>query len=245
MTLQHFIRSLQLKTVSLVGTTLIISSLFCPALATNYQSHSSIQHTAKMFMAQHIKQNYTLPATITINRLDNRLRLKQCNQPLTAFRPEGSRDIGRTTVGVKCDGSQPWSLQIPITVSMMKTIAVAAELLPRGKLLSKNDIRMKKIDLATLPQGYIDNINNLVGLKLKRRLAADVAFTPAMIEKPQRIKRGQRITIVARSGSMEVRMSGKALSGGAVGDRIQVINIASKLHREGVITAQGEVQVNL
>jgi len=226
--------------------------LFCiPNLAYSaadispYQPHNSIHKAAIDYMQAHIQQRYALPATITSGKLDSRLRLKQCDEPLHAFLPKGSRDIGKTTIGVRCEGTKAWSLHVPVRVSMYKNIAVSAKLLNRGQLLQKADIKLKNIDLATLPQGYIDNLNELVGQKLKRRLSPGTAFTPNSVEKPERIKRGQRVTILARSGSMEVRMTGKALAGGAIGDRIRVMNIKSKKKREGIITKNGEIKVDL
>jgi len=235
----------KLKTSLLVWSTIIVCLGTPLSQASGYQSHQSIYQTAIKFMKKHLAQNYRHSATITHGHLDNRLRLTQCDHPLIAFLPEGSRNIGRTSIGIRCNGSKPWSLHVALTVSMYKTIAVAAKLLPRGTLLNKHDIRMKKIDLATLPQGYINHASELLGLKLKRRLAIGVAFTPASVEKPQRIKRGQRVTILARSGAMEVRMTGKALASGAIGDRIRVMNIKSRQKREGIITPQGEIQIQL
>ena len=50
---------------------------------------------------------------------------------------------------------------------------------------------------------------------------------------------------MAQSGSMLVRMKGKALGSGAIGDRIKVINIKSKRKLEGIITLNGEVKVDI
>jgi len=50
---------------------------------------------------------------------------------------------------------------------------------------------------------------------------------------------------MAQSGSMLVRMRGKALDHGAVGDRIKVLNIKSRKKLEGIITVTGEVKVDI
>jgi len=228
-----------------VMAVLVLAALLSPVYARDYQSHDSISRAVNTFMQAYLKHNGMPDATIEPGHLDPRLRLKQCERALSVFLPRGSRVLGRITVGVKCAGTKAWSIHVPLTVKVTKTIAVASKLLPRGTLLSKTDIRMKTVDLATLPHGYIDNMAALLGQRLKRRLSPGVAFSPAIVRKPEKIKRGQRVTIIARSGAMAVRMAGKALSSGAVGERIKVINTASKRKREGVITAQGEIQVDL
>ncbi|NNE63328.1 MAG: flagellar basal body P-ring formation protein FlgA, partial [Gammaproteobacteria bacterium] len=66
-----------------------------------------------------------------------------------------------------------------------------------------------------------------------------------MVEKPRIISRGQRVTILARVGGMEVRTSGKALAHGAAGERIAVQNIKSRQKLEGTVLASGEVKIDL
>jgi len=215
------------------------------AIAMDFQSHASIDKTAVDFMAAQLKASDIHASVIHARELDSRLHLKACSQNLVAFLPRGSHLIGRTTVGIKCQDAQPWSIQVPVTVRVMKAIAVAAKLLPRDTILQPQDIRMKTIDLSTLPQGYIDQKQSLIGQKLKRLISAGVAFTPNIITPQDRVKRGQRVTILARSGSMEVRMAGRALTSGAVGEVVKVVNIASRQRREGVVTKSGEVQVDL
>ena len=50
---------------------------------------------------------------------------------------------------------------------------------------------------------------------------------------------------MAQSGLMVVRMKGKALASGAVGERIKVMNVKSRKKLEGVITSSGEVKVDI
>lgn len=220
-----------------------IALLANSAAADGFQTHASIHDVARKFMLDHIKSTYSQKADIKPGNLDSRLKLRKCALPLEASLPNGSRGIGKITVAVKCSDRKPWSLHVPVSVSLLKSVLVAKEPLPRGKLLVKSDLQQVKYDLARLPNGYISKFENSVGMKLKRPLATGVALTPNMIEKPRLITRGQRVTILAQSGNMVVRSSGKALANGAVGERIGVVNIKSKRKLEGVVTASGEVKV--
>ena len=53
------------------------------------------------------------------------------------------------------------------------------------------------------------------------------------------------VDVLAKSGRMEVRMTGKALTDGAIGEIIQVMNMSSKQKLEGIITSTDEIQINL
>lgn len=53
------------------------------------------------------------------------------------------------------------------------------------------------------------------------------------------------VTIVANVGGIEVRMKGKALKSGALGDWVSVKNVSSKRQIEGRVTDAGVIQVTL
>ena len=214
-------------------------------MAEAYQSHASIHDAAREFLLTEEPSLQHDTAKVIKGKLDSRLRLRQCIKPLEGFLPAGGRTIGKITVGVRCTDSAPWSLYVPLQVSVFREVVVAVDLLTRGSVLSSSDVRLASVDLADLPHGYITDINDAAGKKLKRRLQPGAALTPAALEEPQIIKRGQRVTIVARSGRMEVRMAGKALDHGAVGKRIGVVNLSSKQKLEGVVTASGEVMIDI
>ncbi len=215
------------------------------AVAASYQSHKSIYQVADTFVRSQVISQQSLQAIVKVGKLDSRLKLKRCNKSLRAFLPKGSRDIGKTTIGVKCNGANPWSLNVPVTISIFKKVLVASRQLQKGAVLTASDIKLKKTDVAKLHYGFFEALKDGTGKKLKRRILAGAVLTPAMLKNPQLISRGQQVSIVARSGRMVVRMKGKALANGAVGERIKVKNIKSGKKLEGVVTPSGEVKVEI
>ena len=215
------------------------------AVAGTYQDHKTIYQAARDFVRLHVISQQNQQTKIKIGTLDSRLKLKQCLKPLQAFQPNGSRDLGKTTIGVKCTGTNAWSLHVPVTISVYKNVLVASRQLQKGAVLTESDIELKKIDLAKLHYGFFEELKYGAGKKLKRRILAGAVLTPAMLKEPQLIRRGQHITIMAQSGLMIVRMQGKALANGAAGERIKVMNVKSRKKLEGVITSSGEVKVDI
>lgn len=213
--------------------------------AAGYQSHGSIYDAAQQFMTQHIEAVYKQRAEIKNGQLDSRLKLNQCSSPLEAYLPAGSRDLGRLTVGVKCSDSRPWSLHLPVTVTIYKNVIVAARSLSRGKTLAQSDFKRVKYDMSQLPAGYIEDPSYGVGMELKRRLSSGVPLTTTMLRMPKIIKKGQQVSIIASAGGLEVRTYGKALAHGAVGERIRVLNVKSKKKLEGTVTPSGDIKVDL
>lgn len=215
------------------------------AAAAAYQGHESIRNTARQFMLDHVAAAYSQQPEIVTGTLDSRLRLRKCDIPLQAFLPDGGRDLGKITVGIRCADSKPWSLHVPVTVRIFKQVVVATRTLPRGVVLTENDLKLARYDLAELNRGYFEDPSRFLGFKLKRRLSAGEPLTRVMVEKVRTISRGQQVVILASSGGMEVRTSGKALAHGAVGERIRVLNISSKQKLEGIVTEDGEIRVDM
>ena len=215
------------------------------ASAETFQSHKSIYQAAQKFIRGHVTSQHSQRAEIKAGKLDSRLKLKKCDKALRAFLPKGSHALGKTTVGVKCTGSKPWSLHVPVTISMYKKVLVTARMLEKGDVLVEADMKLVKHDVATLSYGYFEEKNNGTGMKIKRRAEAGTVLTPAMLKKPQIVKRGQKIAIMAKSGRMQVRMMGKALNNGALGDRIKVMNIKSRQKLEGVVISSAEVIIDI
>ena len=231
------------KYIHYCGVLLFLFSSFSHAAV--FQSHTSIYKTAERFISSKVLSKQNNEATVTVGKLDSRLKLKKCSKKLLAFLPKGSRSIGKTTVGVKCQGTKPWSLHVPVTISVFGDVLVAKKQLHKGDVLSANDLKIMKRDLATLPHGYIEEIAVGTGMKVKRRITAGTVITPSMLKKPRIISRGQKVTILADLGRMQVRMEGKALAHGSAGERIQVMNLKSNKKLEGVVTANGEVKVDI
>jgi flagella basal body P-ring formation protein FlgA len=212
-------------------------------VADEIQSHDSIRKAAHQHILAQSRQQQ--PPIVEVGHLDSRLQLKACSEPLETFSPAGGRRLGKATVGVRCSGDNPWSLYVPVKISIMLPIAVAARELPRGKILTADDIRLEKRDIASIHRGYLEKTDYAIGKVLKRSLRRGQILTASHTASPQAIKTGSRVTIVANSGSIAIRMKGKALSSGARGDRIRVQNESSKRELEATVVSPGIVEVTM
>ncbi|WP_457671608.1 flagellar basal body P-ring formation chaperone FlgA [Thiolapillus sp.] len=211
--------------------------------AAAVQNQKSILEAAESFIKAYSANLHETPTEITMGRLDPRLKLAACEGPLETFLPTGGRTLGNTSIGVRCTHPKPWTLYVPVTVNVYKQVVVATDALPRGTILSKEQIKVAKRNLAKLPQGYYVNPEKLIGMKLKRNISGGLPLTPVMVEAPRIIKRGQRVTLIAKISGITVRMPGKALAHASAGDHLQVKNLSSKRIVEGVVTSSGEVKV--
>jgi flagellar basal body P-ring formation protein FlgA len=210
------------------------------------QSHSldEISKTAHDFAINQM-QNSDDEIEVIVGKLDPRLRLHQCTIPIEAYSPGYQMRQGISTVGIRCDDFKPWSLYVPITIKQFKHIAVLKHAVMRNTLLSSDDIYMEKMNINRLSSGYFDNTDQIIGKILTQNLSKGSVLTHHHIKSPMAITRGQSVTLIAKNAVIEVRAEGKALSTGAVGERIKVKNMKTKRIVEGIIIDKHLINVNL
>lgn len=177
-------------------------------------------------------------------RLDSRLRLAECDQPLEAFHAAGSRLGGNTSVGVGCSGERPWRIYVPVKVSREVEVAVLARSLPRGAMLDSAAIRMQKLDTQTLGFGYYDDLAQVIGQTLRRAAAAGTVITPGLVDIPPTVRKDEQVTLLAQRAGIAIRAPGRALADAQIGDIIRVRNLSSERIVEGVVRGPGEVVIH-
>ena len=176
-------------------------------------------------------------------RLDRRLQLPQCTQSLEAFQQGRAGFTSRTVVGVRCNGSSPWKIYVPVEVIVIESVLIARHPLSTGHIFTAGDFAVEDRDVSRLVGGYVTDGAKLVGKRLKHSLLAGRVITPSMLTASILIRRGQSVTIVAHNDGVSIRMMGKALTDGAENQRIRVENAKSKRVIEGIVRSPEQVEV--
>jgi flagella basal body P-ring formation protein FlgA len=208
------------------------------------QSLDRIEQTAYVYAMEQAQAEYDLPQ-IVVGSLDSRLRLQQCEQDLEAFTHQGQISLGNQTIGVKCSSSVPWSVYVPVTIKLFKSVIVTTQALSAKHIITSSDVTKKRVDVGSLRQGYLSDAGFILGQQLKYTVPSGAVLNHKHVKPEKIIRRGDLITLVAQAGAMSVRMSGTALSDASLGQRLKVKNSSSKRIVEGVVDAPGIVRVSL
>ncbi len=226
------------------GCSIILLSLAAAANAAPqaWQTPETIAKAAEQFLSKRIGKA-AHRTTVQAGTLDSRHRLALCSQPLEPFLRRGAKIQARTIVGVRCSGDKPWKVYVPVDVVVTDKVLVARRTLPRGHLLTADDLVVEERDVSRLVSGYVSNVNDLLGQRLKTQLIAGRLLTPAMLMADVAVKRGQTVTLTVRNGGINIQMSGKALADGAINQRIQVENTNSGRVVEGIVRSRELVEV--
>jgi flagella basal body P-ring formation protein FlgA len=223
---------------------ILMSTISAPdsvAAEIAWQSPAEIRAAAEEYLRA--RTGATARHTSVRAALDARHRLPRCDRELEPFLRRGSKIDARTIVGVRCSGSKPWKVYVPVDVIVTAPVLTAARTLPSGHLLAAEDLATDVRDVSRMISGYFSDPQDLSGLRLKHQLIAGRVLTPAMLEADRVVRRGQSVTLTATSGGIHITMAGEALMDGARNQRIRVENLSSGRIIEGIVRSPEHVEV--
>ena len=164
---------------------------------------------------------------------------------LTADLPYGIRGSGPTSVAVNIvtDGRVYQKIIVRYNVRIFEDVIVAASPLAPREPLTAGKLTYIRTDVSKFNGNYYTDMEKVIGLAAKRAIAPGTVIADSLLEKPIIVKRGSQVTILARSGELEVTATGIALQDGTEGQSIRVQNISSKRNFSATVVAEGMVQV--
>jgi flagella basal body P-ring formation protein FlgA len=182
---------------------------------------------------------------IQVNQLDPRLRMPLCDKELTATLESPAQPLGRVIVRVRCDGASPWTVFVPAQVRLFREVVTTTRPLKRTGIINPEDVTLRERDISQINQGYLTSVDQAIGQKLVRPMVSDQVITLVHLEQAEVVRKGDQVVISARSGTLNVRMPGEALSNGGMNEQIKVKNLNSQRVIKARVTAPGQVEVAL
>ncbi len=177
--------------------------------------------------------------------LDPRLRLSPCPQPLAAT-PGGDGALrAEMAVTVRCAGERPWSLYLVVRVESEVPVLVARRALPRDATPAPGDFAVETRRVPGFASHYVGDPAALAGRRLRRPVGVgELLASDALLIAPL-VRRGEQVTLLARSSTFEIRVAAIALADGRPEEHIRVQNQVSQRVIQGVVRGPGLVEVPL
>lgn len=206
------------------------------------QSTNSIRQAAVNFLTSKVQQEQDR-FDIKVASLDNRLRLPACPQDLDVFLQSGGIRNGSASIGVRCQGDKPWTVYTSAIIKHFENIVVLTRPLERGAVITPADLTMDIREVSRVNGHYFTALDQAVAKQAKRPMLAGTVLTDSLVDAVKLVKKGQHVTIIAKSSAIDIRMTGKALGNGSAGERVRVRNDKSRRIVEGIVAAPGVVRV--
>lgn len=209
------------------------------------QNLEHLRGSVSEFLQEHYSQPGIARVDVEVGRLDQRLRLAHCAEPLDMNFNDPDRAGGNLTVHTRCPGTAAWALYVPAQVSVYRPVATASRNLGRGHRVSESDITLELKNTGRLRQGFVTGADALLDMELRRPLREGEAFRMSILAEPLAVERGDQVRLRANAGPIDVHTNGTAMSSGRIGDQIRVRNDRSERVVRGRIVAPGTVEVLL
>lgn len=189
------------------------------------------------------KQSIGLPgrAEINVQGIDPNIRLSACDN-IKVFLPAGSRVWGKTSVGVRCNGSARWTIYVQANVNVFGEYMVASGPLSRGTIVTDQDLSFVSGDLTKLPTGIFTDADQAIGRIVKMPVQAGSVLRQNVLKMPPVVQRGQTVVLTSAGNGFKVAAEGKAL-GDAIEGQVVQVKVASGQIVAGIAQASGQIEV--
>jgi flagella basal body P-ring formation protein FlgA len=129
------------------------------------------------------------------------------------------------------------------SVSDVVRVPVLSRPILKGDVVSANDISMERRRRSDIAGDFFLDPAKIVGNAARRALPRGTLLREGDIQRPEVVEKNATVTMFHEQPGIQLSMRGKALSGGAMGDTIQVMNLNSKRTVEATITGPNRVAV--
>jgi flagella basal body P-ring formation protein FlgA len=224
----------------------LMATLALPVFAQPTQPVEEVRQAAAGFVRQRMQTGAATSGTVHVEAgaLDARLRLAPCTQPLEAFSPGELRSVARLTIGVRC--AQPaWTVYVPVQLETEIDVLVLQRALPRSSPVQPLDVKPERRRVPGIAANYIVDASQLAGRHLRNTAAPGTALTVDLLVADLLVRRGQRVTLIASAGGLEVRAQGEAVADATPDGRVRVLNLNSHRVVEGRVESRDNVRVSL
>ncbi|NVK57609.1 MAG: flagellar basal body P-ring formation protein FlgA [Alteromonadaceae bacterium] len=179
--------------------------------------------------------------TIEVTPIDSRINIPKCDAPYSYDVDPATLHLSYLNVRVSCDTSN-WYIFTSAKVTRTRTIVVTASMISPDTVLSDGHLTLAEVDIKRLRHTPFTALEDVTGARLKYRVREGQPVQSNML---CFICKGDKITISAQAGTMEVKTSGIARQDGVIGDVIEVVNSSSNKSVIAKVASTQEVVVSL
>jgi flagella basal body P-ring formation protein FlgA len=185
-----------------------------------------------------------------------RLSIHPTTQPPDLVLPAGALELkarGRgaaepTTVSsvmveAWVDGALARAVSVPVRVSQLFEVLIAAQPVTRHALLGPEDVRLERRELSP-GQDPLKDLGAIMGRRAVRNISAGELLQAGMLELPPLVRRGDIVLLIAQGRGLRAVAQGEAREEGKAGQVVRVRNLSSGREVYGQVEAEGAVRVS-
>jgi flagella basal body P-ring formation protein FlgA len=196
---------------------------------TSTITSQDIRESAENYLINHLDWDPE-SMDIQINYEASDIKVPEGKLLLDYGRINNPRIVGRITLTllVKVDEKFIKRVRVNASVGVYQDVVKIVNSLQRGNVISESDIVIERTRTERLIRNTPTALDKVIGQAATRNLQAGNIVKFRDLKKVPTIKRGARVIILARKGSMKITTSGTAREDGFKNSIIQVINLETK-----------------
>jgi flagella basal body P-ring formation protein FlgA len=207
----------------------------------NATIHQSIQQQAELYVQQHAYIDEGADVNIKAAVIDSRIHIPVCKSPFEFTSSDSNLKQSNVSVKVSCPNTN-WYLFTSVQVEQTKPVVVTSETMSPGALLTERNLYIADIPINRLRGSTYSDTQYLIGARLKRRVRPGQIINNGML---CFVCKGDKVTIIAQSSGLSLKVSGIAQQDGNLGDTIRVQNAQSKKMVSATVSSTSEVSIQI
>jgi len=222
------------------GLLLLMTGVPVTASSTARQELLPIKKAVENYL-RHETAGLPGKVNFSVGTVDPQLNLPAC-PALEPFVPPGGRLWGNTSVGIRCNGLNPWIIYVPAEIRVTADVVHSARPLAQNQPIGESDVTMQKADLTLLPVGILTDVNRVLGKTLTSSIGGGQPLRLDMLRSPTVIQQNQSVKLMVQGRGFNVSAEGRALTAVTEGQPVQV-RVQSGRVVSGVARSGGIVEM--
>jgi flagella basal body P-ring formation protein FlgA len=122
-------------------------------------------------------------------------------------------------------------------------VVLATRRMAVGEVVRPGDLRTARLRAERVRPGTAQQPAEVVGLQLRRPMAAEAAFLAADLAPPSLVERNALVVLVLEEPGLSLTAQGRALAAAPRGGLVPVMNLGSRAVVEGQVIGPGRVRI--
>lgn len=229
------------------GLVLVFWALaLAPALAAPIRERDVIDFVAEQAALRYQAKRSDIQVTWEGQRLATLVGGTLDSKEISLHLAPEARLLGKTAVPLQLmrDGRRLRTIFPRLEITVLREVMVTLNPIRRGEPLAPGDVELTKRALHTIPgTPILGGPEILVGAVAKRHVSKGSVLVEGAFDLPPLVRSGSMVSVKVVSGALTIIASGQAVSDGAKGQLIRVLNLDTR--KDFVARVVGENQVEI
>lgn len=168
-------------------------------------------------------------------------RLALAGVPLVQHRFSGASEVVVSGGALALQAALPR----PADPSRRREVVVATAAIAKGAVITASDVRLEPAASAEIEAAGFHTLEDVLGKEALRPIPAGAVLEPELLRAAVLVRRGEVISVYARSPALRIRTTARAQDDGALGDTITVESLLNRARFSVRITGPREAEVEL